>query len=209
MRALAALAVGVLGSLLGCSLSQPIPAKRLYTLRAERSGAPTGSCGGLLEVRRVRVAPAFERVGLVYETRDGEFVTRPYDEFAAPPGTQFRSGLLQWLRRAGLFDEVSEPGEGNRGGWILGAEIEWLYASAHNAHLSVRFILMDTIDYQAVRLLRYVESSAAESDAPRDLVAAWNVAMRAVFEQLEGDLHVFLNERGECREGDGDEASQS
>ena len=180
-----------------------MPVKRHYTLTAERTSAPAVTCAAVLEVRRVRVTPTFERVSLITRNPKGDFVALPFDEFSAPPGLQFRSALSRWMRGSSLFRNVVEPGESARADWILEAEVEWLYASGDDAHLAVRFSISDGRNNENTRLLRYVETAAAQSEAPRDIVDAWNIAIAKIFEQLEGNLHAFLRDRELCADAAG------
>lgn len=196
---LVALAVALAVGSAGCSFSQPVPTKRVYHLAAERVGAPSEPCAATLKMRRVRVAPPFERRGLVVQTETGGFTPLPFDEFAAPPGIEFRGVLLAWLRAAGLFETVFDPGEG-RSDWVLEADLDWLYAGGGASHVSVRFAVSDSSTFETLRLLRYVESSATTRDKPAEFVRGWNAAITAVFEQLERDLRIFLQDQGRCTE---------
>ncbi len=196
MRA-AALALATLLGWTGCSFDQPLPERRLYHLAAPRHSEPHAPCAAALEMRRVRVAPPFERNSLVVQREDKSFVSLPFDQFESPPGMEFRAVVLSWLRSARLFEAVFEPGEG-RSDWVLEAEIEWLFASGPSSHLSVRFAMSERQSARTDRLLRYVEVHPAPRPDPRGFVEGWNAAAAAVLTRLESDLRVFLEEQGRC-----------
>ncbi len=196
MRAVSLALLALLGWT-GCSFDQPLPERRLYHLAAQRASEPRTPCAAALELRRVRVAPPFERKSLVVKTDDDSFVSLPFDQFESTPGMEFRAVLLAWLRAAELFEAVFEPGEG-RSDWVLEAEIEWLFASGPSSHLSVRFAVSERQSARTDRLLRYVEVAPAPRPDARGFVQGWNAATAAILRRLEEDLHVFLEERGRC-----------
>jgi len=190
---------------LGCGvdLNQPMPVQHRYIVRAEFSGNPGPTCGARLRVGRFRVAPLFEREGLVFRRGEDDYATSFFDQFKRPPGVMLRGATLVWLRQAELFAEVYEPGDAGAPQWSLQARVRKLYADvrqidAPSAVLEVEFSVADADTAEIILNRTYGQApraGAADADA---MVLAWNRALDQILKGLEGDLRRMLDTRGLC-----------
>jgi ABC-type uncharacterized transport system auxiliary subunit len=188
---------------LGCSFSQQMPEKRRFVLRAQRPAEPESRCRTLLTVGRFRVAPLFEREGFVSLRGEDTFKTSFFDEFKRPPGVMLREVALNWLRDAGLFADVLEPGDAPLADWALQGRVLKLYADVRQADepaavLEIDFELSDATTAEAVLTRSYGQAVPARSNQAEAIVAAWQQALATVLTGLEADLREFLKGRGLC-----------
>jgi uncharacterized lipoprotein YmbA len=188
-------------ALSGClesALRRSYPVKQRYALEAPRASAVRVPLPLALRVDRVDAAPLFERVGFVYRVSDAGFERDFYHEFYAPPATLVREAALRWLEAAQAFRAAGDlhPSDAD---WVLRGRVNRLYAdlrdrSAVRGVLDIEFFLLDgRARGGPPRLVRsYAVETAASSDHPEALVAAWSQGLRQILETLETDLHQAL-----------------
>jgi len=190
---------GALG-LVGCSLKRAALPQRTFLLSAPAS--PAGSIpadrepAGVLLVRPVRVAPAFDARAFVIRRGEAEYVSDAYHGFLLSPGPMLTEALAGWVRGLGVFREVTTGGSQVAPSHALECDVEALYGDYHEpaalkAILSVGFrflhplmgaaspVLWRRTDAQAVALPR------AGAD---ELVAGWNEALGRVCRGLDAGL---------------------
>ncbi len=189
---------------LGCSFSQKMPEKRRFVLRAQRVAEPGPGCDTRrLTVGRFRVVPLFEREGFVSVRGDQKFTTSFFDEFKRPPGVMLREVVLGWLRDAGLFIEVLEPGDAPLADWALQGRVLKLYADLHQsdapaAVLEIDFVVSDATTAELVLTGSYGQAVPARSDKAEAIVTAWEQALATILNGFEADLREFLEAEGLC-----------
>jgi ABC-type uncharacterized transport system auxiliary subunit len=189
-----ALALAALVAEAGGCLTRSYPEKQRFVLALERPGEPVASGAGVLEVRRVRVAPPFEQKSFVYRTGESTFTEDFYHEFFAPPGLLVQGAALAWLEQAGLFESVTATGDLGVA-WRLELEVDLLYAdlrdaSAPSGVIAMRAKLLDT-RASAVEVplrRRYAAEIAAADARPASLARAWSAALGEILGELEADL---------------------
>src|SRR5262245_40619460 len=105
------LLVVVAVALAGCALSRPPIERTTYLLAAGRDGAPAQAPKPVaVKIHPVRAEPLFERREFLYRL-DGERVQSDfYNEFAERPDAMITAAVIGWLRNAGVFTSVVEPG---------------------------------------------------------------------------------------------------
>ena len=63
-------------------------------------------CSTTLEVRPVRVSPAYQGTGFVYRREELRYETDYYNEFFTSPGAMVTQEVREWLTDSGLFSLV-------------------------------------------------------------------------------------------------------
>lgn len=190
---------------LGCGfdLNQPMPEPRRYLVRAEFPGDSGPPCEARLRVGRFRVAPLFEREGLVYLRGDGDYRSSFFDRFERPPGVMLRGATLNWLRSAELFVDVLEPGDPGAPEWLLEARVRKLYADVHRgdgaqAVLEIDFSVADDGTGAVVFQRTYGQAAPATSSEAGAVVLAWDRALGEILSGLGHDLREMLEASGLC-----------
>ncbi|MDQ1347788.1 MAG: cholesterol transport system auxiliary component, partial [Acidobacteriota bacterium] len=112
MRVLhAALAIAVAAGLAACSFTRPPVERATYDLAPARGAAPGASVQSVaLKVKPFRTAPPYDGREFLYRKADGQLVADFYNGFAAGPGELVTAATTEWLKGAGLFGAVLEPG---------------------------------------------------------------------------------------------------
>jgi hypothetical protein len=190
---------------LGCGfdLNQPMPEPRRYLVRAEFSGDSGPPCEARLRVGRFRVAPLFEREGLVYLRGDDDYRSSFYERFERPPGVMLRGATLAWLRQAELFIEVLEPGDPGVAEWLLEARVRKLYADVRRgdgpqAVLEIDFSVADDDTAATVVQRTYGQAARVGSSEAGAVVLGWDQALSEILSGLGDDLREMLEARGLC-----------
>ncbi len=199
LRGLAAGLTGAATGSLGCRLQKPALPQRTFLLRApsaDPARAVPEPPGGVLLVRPVRVAAAFDSRAFVVRRGEAEYTTDPYHAFLLSPGPMFTDALADWLRGLGVFRDVTTGGSQLAPTHALEAEVMELYADYRSmegarAVLVVQFrYLHPLIGAQAPVLWQRQERQSIP--LPRagveELVTGWSEALAAVCRTLEPSL---------------------
>lgn len=196
LRLPAALLLG--GFLVGC-LGQPAPVKRRYVLDVRPARVHDPGSRGVVQLNRVRVAPLFERKGLVYRTGDERYEADFYNEFYSPPGEMVREALEQWLMRSGVFSDVIQPSMRAEPDWWLDGRVDKIYADVRNpdapeAVLETEWVLVNARarNLPVVFEKSYSSVVALRDREPATVVEGLRRALVSTFEQLDGDLERAL-----------------
>jgi ABC-type uncharacterized transport system auxiliary subunit len=203
-----ALGVFVFGA---ACISKSYPEKQRYTFEVDRSvaglpavsAAPNPEGNGVLRVRRVRVAPMFERKRFVYRTGDNTFVDDFYMEFFAPPGSLLREAVLDWMEPSPVFSSVVRATKAVDADWTLQAEVHQLYvdardpgAGAPRTILQMDFTLYDaaSADVDVVFQKKYSAESSVSAKSGQAIMASWGESLSKVLSELESDIQVSIAE---------------
>lgn len=183
----------------GCRLQKPSLPQRTFLLQPPEGGPerPAGEPeAGVLLVRPVRVAPAFDARAFVVRRGEAEYAADPYHAFLLSPGPMFTEAFAGWLRGLGVFRDVTTGGSRIAPTHALEAEVTELYGDyrspeAPKAVLTVQFrylhplvgsntpVVWQRLERQAVGLGRLGVDG---------LVTGWTEALAGVCRALQGDL---------------------
>jgi ABC-type uncharacterized transport system auxiliary subunit len=191
---LAAVAVAV--AVAGCSLTRPPLERSTYALGATRAGAPAAEAMPVtLRVRPFRAAAPYDGRDFLYRTPDGQLVADFYNVFPAGPGELVTQATTQWLRAAGLFAAVIEPGVTVDTAYALEGSLVALYGDLADpqrpaAVLDVQVYLVRTTPAGRVLALdrRFTERVAVAERSPQALARGFNEALARVLARLEREL---------------------
>lgn len=183
-------------ALAACSFSRPPVDRTTYLLTATREGPPASAAKPVaVKVRPMRAVPLYERKEFVYRVDGERVVSDFYNEFAQAPESMVTSAVTGWLKSAGLFASVVEPGVPVDAPYTLDGSIVALYGDSRDpakpaAEVAVQFYLVrqrgPTPELVYDRVLRS-RVDVAPGD-PRALAAGYNKALAQILGQLERDL---------------------
>ena len=153
------------------------------------------SSGATLEVRPLRVAPAYQGTGFVHRREELRYETDFYNEFFTSPGAMITQEARDWLTDSGLFSLVLENPSDLQTAYLLEGSITALYGDYTDPQnpagtLSIRFSVIDDRGPRprAVLQAEYREQVGLADASPQALVRAWNRALATIFSRLESDL---------------------
>ncbi len=181
----------------GCAnpLSRPFPEKTLFVLDVRRPQrlAPNPR-GRVLVLRSVTPAPGAELRGLVTRQAGGQQRVDFWNEFFAPPAALVQDQLRTWLAECGLFSAVVDQGTRATPALALEPVLGGLFADAATtppqARAQMQALLLG-LDRTPPRVLAqgdFDRAAQIASLAPQAIVAGLNVALAAVFGEIEAAL---------------------
>ena len=183
-------------ALAACGFSRPPVDRTTYLLTATRD-APAASAAKpvAVKVRPMRAVPLYERKEFVYRVDGERVVSDFYNEFAETPESMLTSAVTAWLKNAGLFASVVEPGVPVDAPYALDGSIVALYGDQRDpgkpaSEVAIQFYLVKQrgsgpeLVYDRVLRSRV---DIAPGD-PRALAAGYNRALAQILAQLERDL---------------------
>ena len=170
--------------------------RQYYVLDVTRPAEPKRpSSGATLEVRPLRVAPAYQGTGFVHRREELRYETDFYNEFFTSPGAMITQEARDWLTDSGLFTLVLENPSDLQTAYLLEGNIAALYGDYTDPQnpagmLSIRFSVIDDRGPRprAVLQAEYRERVGLADPSPQALVRAWNRALAKIFSRLESDL---------------------
>jgi len=198
-RQFAIVAAAALSPLLlaGClTLRRQFPEKRYYLLEVSRRGeAPPPSAGAVLEIRRFRVSPPYDRKGFVYRRENARIESDFYNEFFVEPDSLLTEQTRLWIAESGLFANVVDSSSNAEAGYVLEGRANALYAdysraSTPKAVLRIQFFLSKERGGESSIVFHkdYAREIPAKGDAPHALVLGWDEALGQILTELENDL---------------------
>ena len=183
-------------ALAACGFSRPPVERTTYLLTATRD-APAASAAKpvAVKVRPMRAVPLYERKEFVYRVDGERVVSDFYNEFAEAPESMLTSAVTAWLKNAGLFASVVEPGVPVDAPYALDGSIVALYGDQRDpekpaSEVAIQFYLVKQrgsgpeLVYDRVLRSRV---DVAAGDA-RALAAGYNRALAQILAQLEREL---------------------
>ncbi len=189
----------------GC-LSPPVKDtdRQYFVLDVARPAEPTHRArGATLEVRPLRVSPAYQGTGFVYRRQQLRYETDYYNEFFTSPDAMISQEVREWLADSGLFSLVLENPSDLQTACLLEGNVTALYGDYTDpgkprAVLSIRFSVIDdrAPRPKAVLQSEYREQIGLAESSPQALVRAWNQALGLIFGRLESDLAEALTRSG-------------
>lgn len=183
-------------ALAACSLSRPPVERTTYLLTAPREAPAVPAPKPVaVKVRAMRAAPLYERREFLYRV-DGERVRSDfYNEFAEAPESMLTAAVTAWLKNAGVFASVVEPGVPVDAPYALDGTIVALYGDARDpakpaGEVAVQFYLVKQSG--AGPELVYDRMLRSRVDLPtgdaQALAAGYSKALTQILTQLEQDL---------------------
>jgi len=183
-------------ALVACSFSRPPVERTTYVLTAAREAPAAPAAKPVaVKVRSIRAVPLYERKEFLYRVDDERVQSDFYNEFAEAPETMVTAAVTGWLKNAGLFASVVEPGVPVDAPYALDGSIVALYGDLRDpakpaSEMAVQFYLVKQSgsgpELVYDRVLRS-RADAASGDA-RALAAGYNKALAQILTQLERDL---------------------
>ncbi len=188
----------VLVVLMGGCLNPPVKdtERQYYVLDVARPAEPKHQGGdATLEVRPLRVSPAYQGTGFVYRREELRYETDYYNEFFTSPGAMISQEVREWLADSGLFSLVLDNPSDLQTAYLLEGNVTALYGDYTDPGnprgiLSIRFSIIDdrAPRPRAVLQSEYREQISLAESSPQALVRAWNQALGRIFGRLESDL---------------------
>jgi ABC-type uncharacterized transport system auxiliary subunit len=183
-------------ALAACTFSRPPLERTSYLLAASREAPPAAAAKPVaVKVRPMRALPLYERKEFLYRV-DGERVVADfYNEFAESPEAMVTAAVIGWLKSAGLFTTVIEPGVPVDAPYLLEGSIITLYGDLRDpakpaGEIAIQFYLVKLRgsgpELVLDRLIRSRVAVAAFD--PRSLAAAYNRALVSILADLEREL---------------------
>lgn len=107
--------IGLLALVLSGCLSKPALRKELFLVAPAPAAAAAAKITTPLSAEVIRLSPVtvaapFTGRSLVYRVSETGYEIDPYAEFLVTPDRMLDGAVRQWLRRAGAFLEVLDPG---------------------------------------------------------------------------------------------------
>lgn len=185
----------------GCDnpLSRPFPEKALFVLDVRRPQrlAPNPR-GRVLVLRTVTPAPGAELRGVVTRLPGGQQRADFWNEFFAPPAALVQDQLRTWLADSGLFAAVVDPGTRATPSLALEPALNGLFADASvappvaRAQLQTLLLGLDRTPPRVLAKGEHDRAAQLASLEPAAIVAGLNVALAAVFAEIEASLRAAL-----------------
>lgn len=161
-------------------------------------GAPakTSPLAGAASVAFVDAGAPFGSGEFQYRLGESQWEADAYNRFLLSPSEMFTGILRTWLRDSGQFQSVALPGGGGGQAYLVAAEVVELYVDFRNPEspravltLMVRVTHRPGEGKSDVVLRRQFSASApVASRTPDAFVAAWNVALRSVLQDVTASL---------------------
>ncbi len=176
-------------------LSQPFPDKKLFVLDVRRpQRLPPNPRGRVLVVRTITPAPGAELRGITTRLEGGQIRTDFWNEFFAPPAALVQDQLRTWLSESGLFAAVVDQGSRTTPGLALEGVLNGLFAEATEtpptarAQMQALLLGLDRSPPRVVAQGEYDRRAQIASLEPAAIVAGFNVALAAIFSEIEAAL---------------------
>ena len=167
-----------------------------YVLTATREAPAAPAAKPVaVKVRPMRAVPLYERKEFLYRV-DGERVQSDfYNEFAEAPESMLTAAVTGWLKNAGVFASVVEPGVPVDAPYALDGSIVALYGDLRDpakpaSEVAVQFYLVKQSGSGPELVYDRVLRSRVDVPAgdPRALAAGYNKALAQILTQLEREL---------------------
>ncbi len=201
------LLITLLVVLTGGCLTPPVKdtERQYFVLDVARAGEPIHQASGAtLEVRPLRVSPAYQGTGFVYRREELRYETDYYNEFFTSPGAMISQEVRDWLTDSGLFSLVLDNPSDLQTAYLLEGNVTALYGDYTEPGdprgiLSIRFSVIDdrAPRPRAVLQAEYRQRVGLAESSPQALVRAWNEALGLIFGRLESDLAAALINQAE------------
>ena len=186
--------------LTGCmQLEKPYPQKQSYVLEARRDGdSQAAPIGTRLLIRNLGSTARYRSKGFIYRLSDLQYQTDFYHEFFTSPAAMVAEECGLWLQQAGLFSQIVEGGM-PQPTHILRSKIGALYGDftpgqPAAAVLELQFALIADRDINPLTLFNrnYRRRIPLVDHSPETLLRGWNLALREILTEFEGDLQDIL-----------------
>ncbi len=150
----------------------------------------------VLAIRPLRVAAPFDRRSLVYRLDEYAYESDPYAEFLVPASDRLLVPIRTYLRRAGTFDAIVEPGSALKPNTMAEISVLELYGDFRKSQqpaavLTLRVLWFDSpngIPGKLVLEREYSRRIALKARTPDAVMAGWNEALAQTLAQLVSDV---------------------
>jgi ABC-type uncharacterized transport system auxiliary subunit len=192
-------------SLSGC-LSKPPLVKQTFAFQIPPAGtnSPSSASSGVLEIRRITVASAFDNQSFIYRTGPYSYERDPYAEFLVPPEEILLAPMQAYFRDSGLFRDVVVRGSAVKPDVILEVQVMELYGDFQNktepdAVLRLKFTFLNAngssgrSSKQILLEKEYAERISFKTRTASALMAAWNEDLEKILPAVSLDLKPALS----------------
>ncbi len=188
-------ALFLIAGFLGGCLSRPSLARQNFTFSIPTpSPDPASAPGRVLSIRRLAVAAPFESQSFVYRTGESSYEADPYAQFLVPPQESLAEPIRAYLRNAGIFAAVTEPGSGVSPNLSLEISVTQLYGDFRDPRapasvVSIRFLFFDSTGLPTKILFEkeYCRRIPIKARTAAGAMAGWNEGLKQIMEALRAD----------------------
>jgi hypothetical protein len=182
--------------LTGC-LARPPLDKQSFVFAPPSLAAPKTTSGTrVLGIRTLQVAAPFEGRAFVYRTGESSYDRDPYAEFMVHPAEGMVRPIGSWLRQAGGFSAVAEPGSALKPDTLVEIQVAQLYgdfrSSEHpTAVLAMRFVFFDSpygIPGKVILQQEYARAIPLKARTAPALIDGWNQALAEILDSATLDF---------------------
>jgi cholesterol transport system auxiliary component len=180
-----------------CAIGKPIPQPATYIVDPPAGTAIPSELRRpeALRVGNVRVAAPYAGNALIYRLDDVRYVSDPYNQFVADPGSMLGSQIAQWLDREGRVGAVSQPGSTRSTPYVLEATVTELYGDFRTgrppaAVLGVQFALIEQIGIRPKVICERTMTRRIDlpKASPDELVRGYGTALAQILLELAPEL---------------------
>ena len=183
--------------LCGC-LSRPYLNKQTFVFEIPPTPTPNPAAKThrVVAIRTSRVAAPFDGRSLVYRTGEFSYESDPYAEFLVSSAESLLFPIRGWMREAGYFDAVVEPGSARKPDTMAEISVLQLYGDFRqprdaSAVLTIRFVLFDSprgVPGNLILEREYSRRIPLKARTAGALMAGWNEALVQILAQFGADL---------------------
>jgi cholesterol transport system auxiliary component len=182
---------------LGCvSLQKNYPERKYYVFDVKPADNYNRSPQhAVLEIRNVRVSPAYDGHEFVYRVSGEGYESDFYNQFFKSPASLIAQEVFRWFSQINMFEyTVIAPSE-TPADYVLNGYVNSIYGdyidgASPKAVLAMQFFLTkeDSGKNTIVFSKSYDKDVGITSESPTALVNGWNDALREVLIDLQSDL---------------------
>ncbi len=177
-------------------LSRPPVERSAYLIAASRESPPPPATKPVaIKVRPLRADPLYERKEFLYRVEGQRVLSDFYNEFAERPDAMITAALIDWLKRARLFEAVVEPGVPADAPYMLDGSIAALYGDLQDprqpaAVMAIQFYLVHWGSSSPTVVLdrTFRQRVPLRANTPQALAQGYSEALARILAELEGAL---------------------
>ena len=175
----------------GCA-SGPDWTRRAYSFSLPADPPTTNALDRTIALNRVAISPLFQSRSFTYRTAENSYKQDPYAGFLIPPERALGEAIRASMRAGGAFGRVVEPGSSLIPGLMAEVFVNELYGDFRNpsrpvGRMDLHFLCYEVKDGTPGRIVLdklYARETPLKGKAPGDLMAAWDLDLREIMEEV-------------------------